>query len=65
MADPLDDDLITAKSVFGLVGGATIIGGILLFNTDTQSVWGIMKGVAGLGLWISAFIGGWAFYKGL
>ena len=65
MAEPFNDDLIAAKSVFALAGLAAIIGGILLFNVHAQSVWGIVKGLVGISLWIAAVIGGRAFYKGL
>lgn len=64
MAEPFDDDLIAAKSVLALVGGAAILGGLFLFNAEAHSALGIVKGIIGISLCVAAIIGGRAFTKG-
>ncbi|PSO09816.1 hypothetical protein, partial [Sphingobium sp. AEW4] len=65
MSDPFNEDLIAAKSAFAAIGAAAVFGAILLFNAETQTIWGVAKGIAGIALCVAAIFGARALYKGL
>lgn len=65
MPNPLDEDLIATKSLIAGVGAVAVLGVILLANADTQSMFGAMKGAAGIIFCASAIIGIIMLYKKL